>query len=86
MTGNYVYGLGEQLVSGEVNANNFKLIRPKGKYEGPETFKNMHQMSVKREREHFQYKKARYPTNELIMANPSVNPNNLMVRQGINVT
>jgi pyruvate,water dikinase len=39
MTGNYVFGLGEQLVSGESNAYEFKLIRPKGKYEGPEDFK-----------------------------------------------
>lgn len=39
MTGNFVYGLGEQLVSGEANAYPFKLIRPKGKYEGPEDFK-----------------------------------------------
>lgn len=39
MTGNYVYGLGEQLVSGEANAYNFELIRPKGKYKGPEDFK-----------------------------------------------
>lgn len=39
MTGNFVYGLGEQLVSGEVNAYPFKLMRPKGKYEGPEDFK-----------------------------------------------
>lgn len=39
MTGNYVFGLGEQLVSGEANAYNFKLYRPKGKYDGPEDFK-----------------------------------------------
>lgn len=39
MTGNFVYGLGEQMVSGEVNAYSFKLVRPKGKYEGPEGFK-----------------------------------------------
>ena len=39
MVGNYVYGLGEQLVSGESNAYDFKLTRPKGKYEGPEDFK-----------------------------------------------
>lgn len=38
MIGNYVYGLGEQLVSGEANAYNFKLKRPKGSYEGPEEF------------------------------------------------
>ncbi len=39
MTGNFVYGLGEQLVSGESNAFPFELIRPKGKYEGPKDFK-----------------------------------------------
>ncbi|WP_318741788.1 PEP/pyruvate-binding domain-containing protein [Clostridium sp. JS66] len=39
MSGNYVYGLGEQLVSGEANAYAFSLIRPKGKYEGPDEFK-----------------------------------------------
>lgn len=39
MTGNFVYGLGEQLVSGEANAYPFKLMRPKGKYEGPNDFK-----------------------------------------------
>jgi hypothetical protein len=35
MVGNFVYGLGEQLVSGEVNAYSFKFIRPTGKYDGP---------------------------------------------------
>lgn len=39
MSGNYVYGLGEQLVSGEANAYAFSLVRPKGKYEGPDEFK-----------------------------------------------
>ena len=39
MIGNYVFGLGEQLVSGESNAYDFKLLRPKGKYDGPEDFK-----------------------------------------------
>lgn len=39
MSGNFVYGLGEQLVSGEANAYPFKLMRPKGKYEGPSDFK-----------------------------------------------
>ncbi|MCO1603312.1 PEP/pyruvate-binding domain-containing protein [Desulfosporosinus nitroreducens] len=38
MIGNYVHGLGEQLVSGEANAYEFKLIRPKGKYDGPDAF------------------------------------------------
>src|SRR5690606_17379716 len=33
MLGNYVYGLGEQLVSGESNAQIFKLSRPNGKYD-----------------------------------------------------
>jgi len=39
MKGNFVYGLGEQLVSGESNAYDFKITRPKGKYEGPEDLK-----------------------------------------------
>ncbi len=34
MIGNYVYGLGEQLVSGETNAHSFTLKRPKGTYSG----------------------------------------------------
>jgi phosphohistidine swiveling domain-containing protein len=36
MVGNYVQGLGEQLVSGEANAAPFRLLRPKGNYDGPE--------------------------------------------------
>ena len=39
MIGNYVHGLGEQLVSGEANAHHFKFSRPKGKYDGPDAFK-----------------------------------------------
>ncbi|WP_302104767.1 PEP/pyruvate-binding domain-containing protein [Polycladomyces zharkentensis] len=39
MTGNFVHGLGEQLVSGEANAHSFQLIRPKGKYDGPDELK-----------------------------------------------
>ncbi|MFE5322366.1 PEP/pyruvate-binding domain-containing protein [Paenibacillus sp. NPDC056579] len=35
MVGNYVHGLGEQLVSGESDAHAFVLTRPKGIYEGP---------------------------------------------------
>jgi pyruvate,water dikinase len=35
MTGNYVHGLGEQLVSGQVNAQDFQVQRPGGKYRGP---------------------------------------------------
>jgi pyruvate,water dikinase len=36
MTGNYTFGLGEGLVSGEVEPYTFIMQRPKGKYEGPE--------------------------------------------------
>ena len=36
MVGNYVHGLGEKLVSGEADASSFRLIRPEGKYDGPE--------------------------------------------------
>ncbi|NRT91938.1 PEP/pyruvate-binding domain-containing protein [Clostridium beijerinckii] len=39
MTGNFVFGLGEQLVSGEANAYPFNIMRPKRKYEGPSEFK-----------------------------------------------
>lgn len=39
MVGNFVYGLGEKLVSGESNAHAFTLKRPKGKYEGPADLK-----------------------------------------------
>ena len=35
MTGNYVHGLGESLVSGETNAETFTLNRQKGQYNGP---------------------------------------------------
>jgi phosphohistidine swiveling domain-containing protein len=35
MTGNYVYGFGEELVSGEAQPYTFILERPKGHYEGP---------------------------------------------------
>ncbi len=39
MTGNYVYGFGEELVSGEVEPYTFTLQRPKGKYNGPKDMK-----------------------------------------------
>jgi pyruvate,water dikinase len=39
MVGNFVYGLGERLVSGESNAYTFSFSRPKGKYEGPPQFR-----------------------------------------------
>ncbi|HSR32803.1 MAG TPA: PEP/pyruvate-binding domain-containing protein, partial [Anaerolineae bacterium] len=35
MVGNYVYGSGQELVSGEVRPYSFSLTRPKGKYNGP---------------------------------------------------
>jgi len=39
MTGNYVYGFGEELVSGEVEPYTFTVQRPKGKYNGPKDMK-----------------------------------------------
>lgn len=39
MIGNYVHGLGEQLVSGESDAFPFRLMRPKGRYSGPDELK-----------------------------------------------
>ena len=54
MIGNYVYGLGEQLVAGESNALDFKLIRPKGKYEGPDELSvhgpNLYKLAAKLEK------------------------------------
>ncbi len=35
MAGNYVHGLGEGLVAGEIQPYTFALERPKGRYEGP---------------------------------------------------
>jgi phosphohistidine swiveling domain-containing protein len=39
MTGNYVEGLGERLVSGEANPHTFTLKRPEGEYDGPSVLK-----------------------------------------------
>jgi len=39
MSGNYVYGFGEELVSGEVEPYTFTLERPKGKYHGSSNLK-----------------------------------------------
>lgn len=39
MTGNFVYGLGEQLVAGEANPSAFTFTRPRGTYEGPHVMK-----------------------------------------------
>ncbi|MGG4215509.1 PEP/pyruvate-binding domain-containing protein [Paenibacillus sp. FSL L8-0638] len=35
MSGNFVFGLGEQLVSGKGNARVFSLFKPSGRYKGP---------------------------------------------------
>jgi phosphohistidine swiveling domain-containing protein len=55
MIGNFVYGLGEQLVSGEADAYTFKLIRPKGKYEGQDELKpyasQLYKLAAKLEKE-----------------------------------
>lgn len=40
MVGNYAYGLGDRLVSGEVDAIEFQLKRPRGEYKGPSEFQN----------------------------------------------
>jgi len=39
MTGNYIFGLGDELVSGEAEPYTFTLERPKGRYEGPADLK-----------------------------------------------
>lgn len=39
MTGNFVHGLGDQLVSGEVSGESFILQRPNGRYHGPQALK-----------------------------------------------
>jgi len=39
MTGNFVRGLGDQLVSGETTGEAFTLERPKGRYDGPPALK-----------------------------------------------
>ncbi|MBN2005266.1 MAG: hypothetical protein JXA21_18050 [Anaerolineae bacterium] len=39
MTGNYVEGLGEKLVSGQANPYTFTLKRPEGEYDGPPELK-----------------------------------------------
>ena len=40
MTGNFVYGFGEELVSGEAEPYTFKLTRPKGEYQGNQELKS----------------------------------------------
>ncbi len=39
MLGNFVYGFGEELVSGEAEPYTFTLKRPRGKFEGPQELK-----------------------------------------------
>jgi pyruvate,water dikinase len=39
MSGSFVFGMGDQLVSGESDAFEFKFERPKGEYSGPDEFK-----------------------------------------------
>lgn len=55
MTGNFVYGLGEQLVSGEANPYSFQLVRPKGTYAGPDALKpyasTLYRLAARLERE-----------------------------------
>jgi pyruvate,water dikinase len=43
MVGNYLYGLGEELVAGEIEPYTFKLRRPKGQYEGPHELRHFAQ-------------------------------------------
>lgn len=40
MSGNYIQGIGEELVSGEKDPYIFKITKPKGIYHGPEEFKS----------------------------------------------
>ncbi len=55
MTGNYIHGLGDRLVSGEADAENFTLERPKGKYDGPAAIKRharqLYKLSARLERD-----------------------------------
>jgi phosphohistidine swiveling domain-containing protein len=55
MIGNFVFGLGEQLVSGEANAYSFTMKRPKGKYEGSHVLQKyavkLYKFAVKLEKE-----------------------------------
>jgi phosphohistidine swiveling domain-containing protein len=55
MTGNFVYGFGEELVSGEAEPYTFTFERPKGKYDGPTDLaryaRRLHKLAVRLERE-----------------------------------
>lgn len=55
MVGNYVPGLGEQLVAGQTNAQSFSFIQPQGHYDGPAEFEpyaaKIYQLAARLERE-----------------------------------
>ncbi|WP_455464104.1 PEP/pyruvate-binding domain-containing protein, partial [Candidatus Hodarchaeum mangrovi] len=55
MVGNYIHGLGDQLVSGEKDAIEFQFKKPKGKYDGPAEFQQfasqLYKLGMKIERE-----------------------------------
>jgi phosphohistidine swiveling domain-containing protein len=41
MVGNYIHGLGDRLVSGEAQPQEFTLSRPKGRYQGPSEMRRL---------------------------------------------
>ena len=55
MPGNFIYGLGDRLVSGEASGQEFSFTRPQGKYEGPEELlpfcKHLFRLALRLERE-----------------------------------
>ena len=55
MSGNFVAGLGEKLVSGQANAQTFTLDRPNGTYRGPQVLqrvaRELHQTACRLEKE-----------------------------------
>jgi phosphohistidine swiveling domain-containing protein len=55
MTGNFVFGFGEELVSGEAEPYTFSFERPRGKYDGPASMKRfarkLYKLAVRLERE-----------------------------------
>ncbi len=55
MSGNYVPGLGEQLVSGQANAASFPLQHPRGTYQGPSALqpfaRELYQLGTRLEKE-----------------------------------
>jgi phosphohistidine swiveling domain-containing protein len=55
MTGNFVYGFGEELVSGEAEPYTLTFERPKGKYDGPEDLgryaRKLYKLAIRLEKE-----------------------------------